>query len=169
MRKNFKLLFLILILTFNFYGCDKKVIDTSPIDTTGKTFIDSTLSNNFNTSISVEIDGLKVIFEVTISPKTNKEYKDTIVIGYIDDSIMDYIAVPTYNTFGNFQGSTTLDITKPVEYASKELSSSRSTSFIEGTDINKMVSELEKGINMAISWKGGEEFLNVKDVEIIRK
>lgn len=169
MRKKFRLLFVILIFTFNFYGCGQKEIDTSPIDTKGKTFIDSTLSNNFNTSISVEIDGLKVIFEVTISPKTNKEYKDTIVIGYIDDPIMDYIAVPTYNTFGNFETPTTLDITKPIKYASKRISSSRSTAFIEGTDINKMISELEKGINVAISWNDGEEFLHVKDVEIIIK
>lgn len=169
MRKKFRLLFLILILTCNFYGCGEKTINTNPITTTGKTFIDSTDSTNFNTSVLVEINDLDVFFEVTISPKTNKEYKDTIVIGYIDDPIMDYIAVPAYNTFGNFEKPTTLDITKPVEYASKGLISSRSTAFIKDTDISKMISQLEKGINIAISWKDGEEFLHVEDIEIITK
>lgn len=169
MRKKFSRLFLISIFTFNFYGCGEKTIDTSPINTKRKTFIDSTKSTNFKPSILVEIDDLNVTFEVTISPKTNKEYKDTLVIAYIDDPIMDFISTPTYNTFGNFGTPTTLDKTNSIEYSSKGITSSRSTSFIGGTDINKIVSELEKGLNVAISWKDGEEFLHVEYVEIIIK
>ena len=169
MRKKFRLLFLILILTFNLYGCGEKTIDTSPINNTGKTFIDSNLSNNFILSYKVETDGLKVNFIIDITPKNNTIFNKTIAIAYIDDCIMDFISSNTYSTIGNFDDPIDMDINMSNNSSSKGLSIARSITFKEDTDIDKLVPYLEKGINVAISWKGGEEFLHVKDVEIIIK
>lgn len=169
MRKKFKLLFLIFILTFNFYGCSEKTIDSNPINTTGKTFIDNYLSNNFNLYYKVEVDGLKVNFIIDITPKNNTIFKKTIAIAYIDDSIMDYIYADTYSTIGNFDDPIDLDINLSKNSYSKGLSIARSTAFKKGTNVDKLIPYLEKGINLAISWKDGQEFLHVEDVEIIIK
>lgn len=134
-------------------------------------FKDSKESKNFDYSYKVDINSdksnkqyISINFIIEITPKIQDKFENLLATAYIDDSVFESMEVKSCNSFGvSKEEPLTIDTTNPDM---KGFSIARGTWIYKDTKLDELTRNLEKGIKVKVVWKNGEEYINIKKVNI---
>lgn len=134
-------------------------------------FIAANGSDLFNYDYRVNInsntdgtDYISINFIIDIYPKTDEVYEKVLATAYISDRVQEAIAIKSYDSFGVAENEP-LSMNRNDEN-NKGISIARGTWLYKDTDIDKLVDELERGIDVELIWENGAEYVHIQDVQI---
>lgn len=149
------------------------IINSNKESSIEQSIINSNESKFFNYDYSVNINSNKdnpnyisINFIIDITPKIDGEFKNIIATAYINDEVQKDIAVKSYNTFGVAENEPLYMDRNNSD--NKGISIARGTWLYKDTNLDKLIENLNLGIDLEVTWDNGSEKVHITDVNITK-